>query len=47
MHRQIKHCNRIFKESNAKEDIPKGSHSKETSAQKAGCLYEKRKENQT
>ena len=45
MHRQIKHCNRIFKESSAKEATPKGSHSRETSAQKAVCLYEKRKEN--
>ena len=45
MHRQIKHCKRLFKESSAKEAIPKGSRSRETSAPKAGCLYEKRKEN--
>ena len=47
MHRQIKHCNRIFEGLSAKEAIPKGSHSRERSAQKVGCLYEKRKENQT
>ena len=43
MHRQIKHCNRIFEGLSAKEAIPKGSHSRETSAQNAGCLYEKKK----
>ena len=47
MHRQIKRCNGIFEGLNAKEAIPKGSHSRETSAQKARCLYEKGKENQT
>ena len=47
MHRQIKHCNRIIEGLGAKEAIPKGSHSREKSAQKVGCLYEKRKENQT
>ena len=47
MRRQIKHCNRIFEGLSAKEAIPKRSHSRETSAQKVGFLYEKRKENQT
>ena len=47
MHRQIKHRNRIIEGLSAKEAIPKGSHSRYTSNQKVGCLYEKRKENQT
>ena len=44
MHRQIKHCNRIIEGLSAKEAIPKGSHSRWTSAQQVECLYEKRKE---
>ena len=44
MHRQIKHCNRIIEGLSAKEAIPKGSHSRKTSAQQVECLYEKRKE---
>ena len=49
MHRQIKHCNRIIEGLSAKEAIPKGSHSRWTSAQQVECLCEKRKEkkNQT
>ena len=45
MHRQIKHRNRIIEGLSAKEAIPKGSHSRQTSHQKVGCLYEKRKPN--
>ena len=44
MHRQIKHCNRIIEGLSAKEAIPKGSHSRKTSAQQVECLCEKRKE---
>ena len=43
MHRQIKHCNRIIEGLSAKEAIPKGSHSRWTSAQQVECLCEKEK----
>ena len=46
MHRQIKHCDRVFEGLSAKEAIPKGFHSRETSAQKVRCLY-MRKEKKT
>ena len=47
MHRQIKHCNRVIEGLSAKEAIPKGSHSRQTSAQQVECLCEKRKEKKT
>ena len=43
MHRQIKHRNRIIEGLSAKEAIPKGSHSRWTSAQQVECLCEKEK----
>ena len=44
MHRQIKYRNRVIEGLSAKEAIPKGSHSRWTSAQQVECLCEKRKE---
>ena len=43
MRRQIKHCNRIFEGLSAKEAIPKGSHSRETSAKKWDAYMRKEK----
>ena len=43
MHRQIKHCNRIIEGLSEKEAISKGSHSRETSAQKWDAYMRKEK----
>ena len=43
MHRQIKHCNRIIEGLSAKEAISKGSHSRETSAQRWDAYMKKEK----
>ena len=43
MHRQIKHCNRIIEGLSAKEAISKGSHSRETSAQKWDAYMRKKR----